>query len=328
MAHTKTRINPVRPPHIVQYRAVSGTGLKVSRICLGTNNFGGQLDEESARRVIDKSLELGINFLDTANVYTQGRSEEVIGKSLKGRREEVTLATKVGYPAQPDGSSDLSREAIMKNAEGSLRRLQTDRIDIYYMHAFDSRTPLAESLTAMDGLVKAGKVKHYAVSNFSVDQLRSAFSICEKQGLEKPVALQPVYNLLSREAEADLLPYCRDRGLSVFTYSPLAGGLLTGKYAAGASPPAGSRAAFRPAYWERISKEEHLAAVERMKAVAEEEGATLGQLSIAWILRNPTVTAPIVGASTPAQVAENCRAVELDVSMGYFDALERAARGE
>ncbi|MDG7016475.1 MAG: aldo/keto reductase, partial [Nitrososphaerota archaeon] len=206
----------------MNYTKLGRSNVEVSRICLGTNNFGGQLDAEQSAKVIRHAVDVGINFIDTANVYTNGRSEEIIGKAVKEDRERLVIATKVGSPmsGEPD-SPNLSKDNILSKAEESLRRLQTRYIDLYYLHTFDPKTPLTESLEAMSGLVKDGKVRHYGVSNFTVDQLKQAMKICDELDLVRPVAVQPRYNLLMREAEGDLFPYCVETGLGVATYSPL-----------------------------------------------------------------------------------------------------------
>jgi 1-deoxyxylulose-5-phosphate synthase len=305
-----------------KYARLGMSGIEVSKICLGTNNFGGQLSADAATKVIRRALDLGVNFIDTANVYTDGRSEEIVGKAVKGDRERLVIATKVGYPmgGEPD-SPNLSRKNILAKAWQSLQRLQTDHIDLYYLHAFDPKTPLTESLEAMNGLMEEGKVRHYGVSNYTLEQLRNAVEACEDGGWAKPVALQPRYNLLMREAENDLLPYCAKVNLGVATYSPLIGGLLTGKYNQSGAPPPGSRAAFRPAYWERIRNLGQFQAVEKLRSISEETDCKPNQLAIAWVLRNPAVTSAIVGASSPGQVDENCIALEKTIPDGVFEKL-------
>lgn len=310
----------------MKYAKLGISNVKVSRICLGTNNFGGQLGAEEAAGVIRKAVDLGINFIDSANVYTDGHSEEAIGKAVKEDRERLVIATKVGYPmgGEPD-SPNLSKENILSKAEGSLQRLQTRYIDLYYLHAFDPKTPLAESLEAMDELVKEGKARHCGVSNYTVEQLRQAMKICDERDLVRPLALQPRYNLLMRDAERDLFPYCKEVGLGVATYSPLLGGLLTGKYNQTEAPPPGSRAAFRPAYWERLKTMGRFQAVEKLRSIAKEAGAKPGQLAVAWVLRNSAVTSVILGSSSPSQVEENCAILEMDVPKKTFDALDSVA---
>jgi aryl-alcohol dehydrogenase-like predicted oxidoreductase len=311
----------------VKYAKLGRSDVEVSRICLGTNNFGGQLSAEEAAGVVRKAIDLGINFVDTANVYTDGHSEEVIGRTVKEDRGRIVIATKVGapMPGEPE-SPNLSKENILSKAEESLKRLQTSCIDLYYLHVFDPSTPLTESLLAMNQLVKNGKVRHYGVSNYTVDQLRQAIRTCDERDLVRPIALQPRYNLLVREAETDLFPYCIETGLGVATYSPLQGGLLTGKYSETEPPPPGSRAAFRPDYWGRLKTMGRFKAVERLRAIAKGAGAKPGSLAIAWVLRNRAVSSAIVGASSPAQVEENCAALELKVPESVFAAMDGLAQ--
>ncbi|MEM3799681.1 MAG: aldo/keto reductase, partial [Thermoprotei archaeon] len=229
----------------MKYRRMGVWGLKVSEISLGSNNFGTQLERASALKVIDKALELGINMIDTANVYTAGRSEEIIGEAIKGRRDEVVVATKVGSPVSSNTplGSGLSRKHIHWQLEQSLRRLQTNYVDVYYLHRFDPETPLEETLRTMDQLVKLGKVLYVGVSNFDRKQLEETWRICVELDLEKPIVLQPPYNLLRRDIEREVAPWCEENGVGVAVYSPLQGGLLTGKYSPVEQPPQGSRAA-------------------------------------------------------------------------------------
>jgi len=309
----------------VQYARLGPSGPKVSRICLGTNNFGRQLDEAKSGTVISKALDLGINIIDTANVYTDGKSEEVIGRAVRGTRDQVLIATKVGMQVGDDqASAGLSRDRIEAQATKSLKRLGTDYIDLYYLHMFDPDVSLEETLTAMDHLVRKGIVRHVGVSNFRPEQLDAAMKLCERLGLTEPVAVQPAYSLMVREPEKDLFPYCLRHKLGVFTYSPLWGGFLTGKYSRGEPPPEGSRGSASPRYWERVSKQGDFRTLEKLRAVAARAKLTLAQLAIAWILRNPAVTAPIVGASRPEQVSENCETLETKVADEVFDELESA----
>ncbi len=307
----------------MQYAKLGKTNVKVSRICLGTNNFGSQLSENQAAKVIKKAVEVGINFIDTANVYVNGRSEEIIGRSARGDRNRLVIATKVGYSmtGDPEGI-DLSRENVFAKAEDSLRRLQTDHIDLYYLHGFDPKVPLEETLRAMDQLVRDGRVGHVGVSNFSAEQLRAALHICEENDFATPAALQPRYNLMVRDPEEDLFPFCVQEGLGVVTYSPLAGGFLTGKYSKGMRPPAGTRAAFNEKYWNRYNNDDSFAKLDRLSMVAREAKIPISTLALCWILSKPSVTSPIVGASLPEQVEENSRALEKRVPRETLAQLE------
>lgn len=255
---SRKQINRAFVGELVEYRRLGNTGAKVSRICLGTNNFGRQLDEQQSTRVIAKAQDLGVNSIDTANVYASSKSEEVIGQAIKGNRNSVFLATKVASE-MGSGPNDrgLSRKHILWQISESLRRLQTDYIDLYYMHRFDPDTPLEETLRTLDDLVRLGKVSYLGCSNFTAQQIADANQVCDTLGLAKIVAVQPRYNLVRREAEAEVLPYCAKNNLAVLTYSPLMGGFLTGKYSAERAPPAGSRGAFSKQYWDNMNKPEN-----------------------------------------------------------------------
>lgn len=299
----------------MNYRNLGKSGLKVSQICLGTNNFGGQVTEKASIEIVNKALECGINVIDTANIYTGGKSEEIIGKAVKERRDEFVIATKVGMSVgQGPNQSGLSRKHILFQVERSLKSLQTDFIDIYYLHRFDPETPLEETLRTMNDLVRDGKVRYLACSNFAAWQIAKAREICETHDFEKLVAVQPPYNLLQRDIEKDILPLCQEEGLGVLTYTPLMGGFLTGKYSKDASPPTGSRFEYNSRLWDRVNQESNFAVLEQIRGVADDVGLPMSKLAIAWILKNPVVTAPIVGASSPDQVEENCGIAEINVS--------------
>jgi len=311
----------------MNYKHLGKSGLKVSQICLGTNNFGGQINEEASIKIIGKALDCGINIIDTANIYTLGRSEEIIGKAVKGRRVEVVIATKVGMGfSQSPNRAGLSRKHILWQVKQSLKSLDTDFIDIYYLHRFDSETPLEETLRTLNDLVRQGKVRYIACSNFSAWQIAKAHEVCEAHDLEKFIAVEPSYNLLQRDVEKELLPFCQQEGLGVLTYTPLKGGILTGKYAKNQPPPAGSRAEYNPRLMERINKDEDFTVLEQIEDVAKEIGTSMTNLAIAWILRNPTVTAPIVGASTTEQVEENCRATEIKIDDATYKKLDEITK--
>jgi aryl-alcohol dehydrogenase-like predicted oxidoreductase len=298
----------------MDYKSLGGSGLKVSRICLGTNNFGGQIGENDSIAIVNKALDCGINVVDTADVYTGGRSEEIVGKAVKGRREEVIIATKVGFGVgQAPNRSGLSRKHILSQVEHSLKSLQTDFIDLYYLHRFDRETPLEETLRTFNDMVREGKVRYVACSNFAAWQIAKAHEICEAHDLEKFVAVQPPYNLFQREVENDLLPYCEQEGLGVLTYTPLMGGFLTGKYSKATPPPAGSRYDYNQRLGQRVNQESNFEVLEHLERVAQDAGISMSKLAIAWILKNPIVTAPIVGASSIEQVEENCRLTEINL---------------
>jgi len=312
----------------LEYKEVGRTGLRVSRMSLGTNNFGRDVDEPTSIRVVRKAVDLGINCIDTANVYTGRRSEEIIGKAVHGDRDRFVIATKVGSEVSegPNGSG-LSREHILSQITESLRLLQTDHLDIYYMHRFDPETPPEETLKTLDQLIREGRVRHLACSNFTVENMRAMNEVSERLGLEKISALQPPYNLLNRDSEKELFPYCRDNDLGVITYSPLAGGFLTGKYEDGVPAPTGTRGALYPRFWGRMNKPENYAIVKRFKSVAEDAKMPLSQLALNWIAKNPVVTSMIVGASRPEQVEENVGQLEEkppEDAMARLDAMAAA----
>jgi len=298
----------------MNYKNLGKSGLKVSQICLGTNNFGGQISEKASIEIINKALDCGINLVDTAKTYTGGKSEEIIGEAVKSRRDEVIIATKVGFSiGQGPNQSGLSRKHILSQIEHSLKSLQTEFVDIYYLHRFDPETPLEETLRTLNDLVHEGEVRYTACSNFTAWQIAKAHEICETHDLEKPIAVQPPYNLLQRDIEKDLLHYCQQEGLGVLTYTPLMGGFLTGKYSKHEPPPAGSRYEYNPRLWERANKESNFAVLEQIQSLANDVGIPMSKLAIAWVLKNPTITAPIVGASSTGQVEENCRTTEINI---------------
>jgi len=300
----------------VRYSKLGRTGLKVSAICLGTMLFGDQVNEETARAIVDTCWEAGVNFFDTADVYVQGRSEEVLGRLLKGRRREAIIATKVqGTMGQGPNDRGLSRAHIMQAVEASLRRLQTDYIDLYQTHWPDYDTPLEETLRALDDLVHQGKVRYIGCSNYPAWYLCKSLWISDVRNLVRFDCAQPRYNLLDRAIEGELLPLCAEEGIGVIPYNPLAGGFLTGKYKRGQPPPEDTRFARRkdlyvPRYWH----DPNFDAVEKLVDAARRYGKTPPQLALAWLLHNPVITAPIVGASRPSQIEETLQAVDMTLS--------------
>jgi aryl-alcohol dehydrogenase-like predicted oxidoreductase len=306
----------------VQYRSVGKSGLKVSVVGLGANNFGGRTEEARSIEVIHRALDLGITTLDTADVYSRGRSEEIIGKALKGRREQAEILTKV-RASMGDGPHDkgLSRKHIVEACEASLRRLQTDYIDLYQAHSWDAEAPIEETLRAFDDLVRAGKVRYIGSSNFSAWQLTWSLWTSDRRGYAPFVSEQPHYNLFERSAEAELLPACAAFGIGVIPYLPLAGGLLTGKYRAGAPVPEGTRYHGNERLRAQLT-EERLGKVAKLEEIAKAHGKTVSQLAIAWLLAQPQVCTVIAGATRPEQVEGNAGAVGWDLDAATLKEIE------
>jgi aryl-alcohol dehydrogenase-like predicted oxidoreductase len=316
----------------MEYRTLAHTNLKVSRLSFGTMTFGSQTDEPGAFRIVDRCLEAGINFFDTANVYNQGRAEEILGKALARRRAQVVLATKVrGKMENAPQETGLSRTAMHKALESSLRRLQTDYVDIYYLHQPDYDVPIEETLAAMDELVRAGKVCYPGVSNYAAWQVCEIHWLCERNGFKPPYISQPMYNLLARGIEEEYLPFCRRFGVAVVPYNPLAGGLLTGKHARARGPLAGTRFDGNQLYLDRYWHADYFAAVEELAGIARTAGKTLVELSFQWLLSQPVVDSVILGASRLEQLEENLKACEGgrldDATLARCDAVWGRLRG-
>ena len=306
----------------MQHVRFGRTGLQVSRLCLGTMTFGLQCDEAASFAILDAAAQAGITFLDTADVYPlggtvdiAGRTEEIVGKWLRGRREQYIVATKCsGRLGNAPWQQGTSRKHVMNAIDASLKRLGTDYVDLYQVHMFDPNTPHDETLEAFDALVRSGKVRYIGCSNYLAYRLARALGRSEALGLAKFVSVQPRYNLLFRQIERELLPLCAEEGLAVIPYNPLAGGLLTGKHRLSAPPPEGSRFTLGTAggmYTERYWKEREFAAVEALGGLAKESGIELTTLSIAWVLANPAITAPIIGASRPDQLEASVAALDV-----------------
>jgi aryl-alcohol dehydrogenase-like predicted oxidoreductase len=297
----------------VEYRLLGSTGVRVSPLCLGAMMFGpvGNPDEAECIRMVHRSLDAGINFIDTANVYSSGASEEIVGKALVGRRAEVVLATKVHGRMGP-GPNDRgnSRRHILQAVEESLRRLRTDWIDLYQLHRPDPDTPIEETLLAMDHLVSQGKVRYVGTSTFPAWQITQAALTARHLGFAPVATEQPPYSLLRRGVEREVLPACRALGIAVLPWGPLHGGELTGKYRPGAPPPAGSRRDRRAAAAEDAAFQARLALVDELRPVAEAAGLSLSQFSLAWLLAQDGVTSPIIGPRTPDQLEDNLGAMD------------------
>jgi aryl-alcohol dehydrogenase (NADP+) len=287
----------------LHYRHLGRSGLKVSDICLGTMMFGGATDEPTAQRIIAHARERGVNFIDTADLYNKGESERVVGRAIAAERDHWVLATKVGNPMGPGpNQSGMSRKWIREAAHGSLRRLGTDYIDILYMHKADFNAPLDEMVRAFADLIREGKIGYFAVSNFKAWRLAECVQLARDAGISGPVASQPLYNLVNREAEVEILPAAAHFGVGTVCYSPLARGILTGKYRAGAEPEAGSRAARGdPRLLEAEWRPESLAAAAQLVAYAQRTGRKPAHVAQAWVMRNTQVTSTLVGPRTFAQ---------------------------
>jgi aryl-alcohol dehydrogenase-like predicted oxidoreductase len=284
------------------------TDLSVSRVALGTMTFGAQADERAACRMLWSALDAGVNFIDTANVYAGGESERLLGRLLAGRRASVVLASKVGMKVG-DEAPGLSRAAIAAAVERSLERLRTDYLDLCYLHLPDHAVPIEESLEAMEALVRAGKVRRPANSNFASWQVGRMVSIAERRAWTPARVAQPMYNLIARRIEDEFLPACAAVGVSTVAYNPLAGGLLTGKHN-GHGPLPGTRFDGNPAYLDRYWNQPALDAVARLAAVAAGEGRSLVSLSLNWLLRHTPIDCVVLGASRPEQLAENLAALD------------------
>ncbi len=306
----------------MDYRTLGRSGLHVSVIGLGGNTFGRYVDAAGTERIVARALELGVNFIDTADTYGAGHSETLLGSALKGRREQVLLATKVGMRLG-DGPNDVgaSRKRIVEGCDASLRRLQTDWIDLYQIHQFDPTTPLEETLEALDTLVRTGKVRYAGCSNFSAWQLAHALGLSARHGLTRFVSIQPEYNLLRRDVEREIVPCCAALGVGIIPYFPLEAGVLTGKYRPGEQPPEGTRGYGNPGFSRRLTPEA-LATVQRLDAWARERGHSVGELALAWLAAQPTVSTVIAGTTRPDQVEANVRAGEWRLTPEDLHAVE------
>lgn len=298
----------------MEYRQLGKSGLKVSAIGLGGNTFGNGADEAATARIVNRALDIGVNFIDTADVYTRGTSEELVGKAVKGRRHEAIIATKVrGKMGDLPNDEGLSRKHIMDGIEASLRRLQTDYVDLYQVHQVDPSTPIYETLSALDTLVSQGKVRYLGCSNFAAWQICESLWASDRKNLTPFVSVQPRYNLMDRAIERELLPFCRQYGIGIIPYSPLAGGILTGKYKEGEAPPPDTRAGRQDRLRNQLTPDLH-AKVGALGKWAQDQGHTAGDLALAWLLSRPEVSTIIAGATRPEQVESNAKAAEWKLS--------------
>jgi aryl-alcohol dehydrogenase-like predicted oxidoreductase len=317
----------------MEFRHLGASGLKISEITLGNwITHGSQVDDVTAHATIHAALDAGITTFDTADVYAATKAEAVMGEALKGqRREGIEIFTKVYWPTGP-GANDrgLSRKHIMESCHASLRRLQTDYIDLYQAHRFDFETPLEETLRAFDDLVRQGKVLYVGVSEWTADQIREAVRIADDLGFDRIISNQPQYSMLYRVIESEVVPASVENGIGQIVWSPMAQGVLTGKYLPGEQPPAQSRAGGGGEganMIERWMADDVLAAVQRIVPIANELDLTPGQLAIAWVLANPNVSAAIIGASRPEQIHENVRASGVPLTADVMQAIDTALGG-
>jgi aryl-alcohol dehydrogenase-like predicted oxidoreductase len=319
----------------MEYRQLGRSGLRVSKLALGTMTFGGQgkfravgeTDLETARRQIDIAVDAGVNLIDTADVYSDGASETIVGQALQGRRDSLLLATKARF-SMGDGPNDagLSRHHIIRACEASLRRLQTDHVDLYQVHEWDGQTPLEETLSALDQLIQSGKVRYVGCSNFAGWQVMKALGIADRTGLPRFVSQQVYLSLQERSAEYEIVPSAIDQGLGLLIWSPLAGGLLSGKYRRDQEPPAGSR---RAGDWDEppVYDEDKLYdTVDVLVEIADELQVSPARVALSWLLQRPAVTTVIIGARTDQQLTDNLAAAELTLTDAQVDRLEHASR--
>jgi aryl-alcohol dehydrogenase-like predicted oxidoreductase len=299
----------------MDYVTAGSTGVQVSPLCFGTMSFGSEADEQTSAQMFHQVREAGINFFDTADMYGQGASEEILGKLISGCRDEVVIASKVFFPTGQDANAGgLSRRHIRRAVEASLARLSTDWIDFYFVHAFDERTPIEEAVGALDDLRRQGKILYPAVSNWAAWQIAVALGISAKEGLARFELIQPMYNLVRRQAEVEILPLAQAQKLGVITYSPLGGGLLTGKYSGG-QRPANGRLIESPLYADRYALDSDFTTADRFTTFAQESGVKAATLAVAWAMSHPAVTAAIIGARNLTQLEDSLAAADVEMTV-------------
>jgi aryl-alcohol dehydrogenase-like predicted oxidoreductase len=307
----------------MRYRQLGKSGLLVSELCFGTMTFGadgywevvGGLDQTAAQRIVDSAIDGGINFFDSADVYSHGQSEEILGKAIQGKRDQLVLATKVrGRMSREINDVGLSRRHIIQSCENSLKRLGTDYLDLYVVHSFDFMTPLEETLSALNDLVHQGKVRYLGCSNYFAWQLMKALSISEKHHWEKFVSLQAYYSLIARDVEYELVPLCEDQGLGLTPWSPLAAGFLSGKYPRGSKALEDGRRNREQQNFLQFDEDKGYAILDEVQRIAKERDVTAAQVSINYLLSKPAVSSVIIGATKPSQLADNLKSVEWRLS--------------
>jgi 1-deoxyxylulose-5-phosphate synthase len=312
----------------MRYRRLGSSDLDVSEISLGSwLTYGGGVSDAQAEACVRKAFEVGINFVDTANVYARGGAEEFLGEVLADRpRDSYVLATKLYFPI--NGDRGLSRQQIFKQIDASLARLRTDYVDLYQCHRYDRDTPLEETMEALTEVVHQGKARYLGFSEWTADQIKASLEIAEVRRLEKFVSSQPQYSILYRIPEAEVIPLCKENGISQIVWSPLAQGALTGKYKPGEPPERGTRAASPQMGWsmDRFRDDDVLEAVQRLEPIAEGVGITMAQLALAWVLREDNVASGIIGASRPEQVEENAAASGIELDDATLQAIDDAVQ--
>ena len=317
---------------VVEYRRLGRSGVKVSEISLGSwLTYGGSVAEEQATACVHKAYESGINFFDTANVYMRGAAEEIVGRALRGfDRDSYFLATKVFFP-MGEGPNDrgLSRKHITEQCHASLKRLGVDYVDLYQCHRYDANTPLEETLRTLDDLVRQGKVLYIGVSEWTADQISDALVIAKEMNLDRIVSNQPRYNIIQRQIEVEVVPLSEREGVGQVVFSPLAQGILTGKYRPGEAPEQGTRAADSESnrFMRELMNEEVLSAVEALRSVASDADLSMSQLALAWVLRQENVSSAIIGASRPEQVVDNAGASGAKLSPDMISEIDRILDG-
>lgn len=310
----------------MELRPLGRTGTFVSELALGAMTFGREIDAAASATILDTYLEAGGNFVDTADVYSAGGSEEILGELLGSRRDRIVLATKCGLPfGDGPNLTGASRRHISASIEGSLRRLRTDWVDLYQIHMWDPATPAEETLSTLDDLVRRGLVRYVGVSNYAAWQLATSIGLAALHGWEPLVSLQPEYSLVSRDVELELIPLCLHAGLAVIPWSPLGGGVLSGKYSRESAPPSGTRADERESTRDRL-RGSKLDIIDAVRAVADECGRSAAQVALNWLLGRPGVTAPLVGARTPEQLRDNLAATGWTLDPEQIARLDAASR--
>jgi len=312
----------------MEYRTLTGTGATVSRVSLGTMTFGAQADEAASIRMIDTALDAGVNFVDTADIYVNGASEEIVGKALKGKRDKVVLASKVGNFVGEDEMRDsgLHKWHVIKGVEASLKRLDTDRLDIYYLHKPDYDTPIEETLAAFDLLVQQGKVLYVGISNHASWQVCEALWKCDVNRWSPPVVVQVPYNLIARSIDEECVAFCKKMGIGVTVYNPLAAGLLTGKQSREVGPAEGTRFALNEEYYGRFWQDANFDALGDLSKIAQEAGKSMTELALQWVVSQDHVDSVIIGMSKMEHLEQNLRAAEGRLDDGTLKACDEVWR--